>query len=87
MDPDGNKMKGYTVWCSDGYGNDGWHSYEGPPDKEFDSTYKTKEDANERARYLFYWKNPWGQQAEEIMEGYSGESHHKSVKNGLVSMR
>ena len=87
VDPDGNKMKGYTVWCSDGYGNDGWHSYEGPPDKEFDSTYKTKDDANERARYLFYWKNPWGQTAQEILEGgyCGGEDHHKSMKNGLVT--
>ena len=83
LDPNGNKMKGFTVWCSDGYGNDGWHSYEGPPTKEFDATFKTKEEANNRARYLFHWKNPWGLGAEEIAEN-SGEIH-KSVKNELVT--
>ena len=36
---EGNKTKDFTVWCSDGYDNDGWHSYEGPPDKDFDTTY------------------------------------------------
>ena len=83
LDPDGNKTKGFTVWCSDGYGNDGWHSYEGPPTKEFDATYKTKEEANNRARYLFHWKNPWGLDAEEIAEN-SGEIY-KSVRNELVT--
>ena len=83
LDQDGNKMKGFTVWCSDGYGNDGWHSYEGPPTKEFDATYKTKEEANNRARYLFHWKNPWGLDAEEIAEN-SGEIQ-KSVRNELVT--
>jgi len=83
LDPDGNKMKGFTVWCSDGYGNDGWHSYEGPPTKEFDATYKTKEEANNRARYLFHWKNPWGLGAEEMAEG-SGVID-KSVRNELVT--
>jgi hypothetical protein len=57
---DGNKMKGFTVWCSSGYSNDGWHSYGGPPDQEFDSTWKTAADANDRARYLFIWKNTYG---------------------------
>eukprot|EP00957_Ditylum_brightwellii_P177258 13503333-Ditylum_brightwellii.AAC.1 len=80
--PDGNKQTGYTVWSSDGYGNDGWHRYNGPPDKEFNSTYATIEDANARARYLFYWKNPWGQGADELME--EGQGVNESVdKNGL----
>ena len=85
MDLDGNKQKGYTVWCSDGYGNDGWHSYDGPPDKEFDSTYSSKVDANERARYLFYWKNPWGHSPEEMDEvGEEGINKSKR-RDGLVT--
>lgn len=83
-DPNGNKKKGFTVWCSDGYDYDGWHSYEGPPDKLFDTTYKTKSDANERARYLFYAKNPWGHPPHDIMER---EEVHESSKDGLVTYR
>jgi len=82
-DPDGNKSKGFTVWCSDGYGNDGWHSYEGSPTKEFDTTYATKKEANERARYLFQWKNPWGLGAEEF-ENHAYEVD-KSTKEGMVT--
>jgi len=82
-DPDGNKSKGFTVWCSDGYGNDGWHSYEGSPTKEFDTTYATKKEANERARYLFQWKNPWGLGAEEF-EQHAYEID-KSTKEGMVT--
>eukprot|EP00536_Pseudo-nitzschia_multiseries_P000780 jgi/Psemu1/300312/fgenesh1_kg.9_\ len=55
----------FTVWCSDGYDYDGWHSYEGEPTKEFDSVWKTKEEANLRSEYLFFWKNPWGWKPEE----------------------
>jgi len=81
-DPDGNKKRGFTVWCSDGFDYDGFHSYEGAPDKEFDSTYGTKDEANERARYLFLWKNPWGHGPEMIMEE---EEVDKSMKDGLVT--
>ena len=81
-DPDGNKSKGFTVWCSDGYGNDGWHSYEGAPAKEFDTTYATKEEANDRARFLFQWKNPWGWGAEEFEERLI--CSEKSTKTGLA---
>ena len=64
----GNKMKGFTVWCSTGYGNDRWHAYNGPPPQEFDSTWKTAEDANARARYLFSWKNIWEMYPDELLE-------------------
>ena len=84
IDPNGNKMKGYTVWCSDGYGNDGWHHYEGPPDKEFDTTYATIEDANARARYLFYWKNPWGLPPEDID---AEEEISESIRHGLNTFK
>jgi predicted nucleic acid-binding Zn-ribbon protein len=79
LDPD--VKKGYVVWSSDGYGYDGWHSYEGPPEKVYDSTWSTKANANERARYLFHWKNPWGHEAEHMME----EEHIVESKNdGLI---
>jgi len=80
-DLDGNKSKGFTVWCSDGYGDDGWHSYEGLPAKEFDTTYATKKEANDRARYLFHWKNPWGSAPEEI----ENDQFNKSTKEGMVT--
>lgn len=63
-----NKVLKYVVWSSCGYGNDGWHSYDGPPSKEFDSSYSTIKDANDRARYLFYVENTWGLGVEEILE-------------------
>jgi hypothetical protein len=62
-----DKLK-YTVWTSDGYGNDGWHSYEGPPKKEFNSSYDTLEEANLRVAYVFYCKNPWGLGKNEMDE-------------------
>jgi hypothetical protein len=65
LDPDSSEMK-FNVWCSDGYDPDGWHGYDGEPPKEFDSAWKTKEDANSRAEYLFYWKNAWGYDPEEL---------------------
>jgi len=58
----------FTVWCSDGYDYDGWHSYEGEPTKEFDSVWSTKKEANSRAEYLFFWKNPWGLDPEEVTD-------------------
>ena len=63
----------YTVWCSDGYEPDGWHSYQGEPDKEFDSSWTTKKEANERAEYLFFWKNPWGIDPEDVSDDYEGD--------------
>jgi hypothetical protein len=55
-----DKRLEYTVWTSCGYDNDGWHSYDGPPDKEFNSSFCTLKEANERAEYVFLYKNPWG---------------------------
>jgi hypothetical protein len=56
----------FTVWTSCGYDRDGWHSYEGPPEKEFNSSYSTLEQANKRAEYVFYYENPWGLSDEEL---------------------
>lgn len=57
----------YTIWQSDGYDNDGWHSYGGPPDKMFNSSYDTLEEANERVEYVFYYQNPWGSHDEDFL--------------------
>jgi hypothetical protein len=81
--PDGNKMQGYTVCCSSGYGSSRWHSYQGPPNKEFDTTWKTDEEANARARYLFYWKNCYGISAEEL----DADDCQESEKHGLKEFR
>jgi len=63
-----NNLLDYVVWSSCGYDYDGWHSYEGPPSKEFDSSYSTKKEANNRAVYLFYKKNPWGWDVLQILD-------------------
>ena len=76
-----NDTKGYVVWSSDGYDYDGFHSYEGPPDKVYDSTWSTKAKANERARYLFHWRNPWGHGPDHMIEE---EEIHESKNDGLV---
>jgi len=64
LDPD-NKLK-FSVWTSCGYEHDRWHSYGGPPRKEFNSSHDTLNDANQRVEYVFYYKNPWGLKKEEM---------------------
>lgn len=71
-DLNGNNLKGFTVWCSLG---EGW---DGPPRKEFDSTWKSSADANSRARYLFFWKNTFEWDPEDVMPDEESEI------NGLV---
>mgnify|MGYP005840664797 CR=1 FL=1 len=61
--PDGSSKKGFTVWCS--ISSDLASS---SSEKLFDSTYKKMTDANDRARYLFYWKNPWGMTPQKMSE-------------------
>lgn len=75
--PNGNKMKGYTVWSSEEFCeyNDGI-----PPQRVFDSTWKTAEHANARAMYLFYWKSCWGLQPEEVSELFVGEVEIDGLK-------
>jgi hypothetical protein len=45
---DKKTMLNFVVWSSCGYDADGWHSYHGPPQKKFDSSYATQADANAR---------------------------------------
>jgi hypothetical protein len=61
----GAKLK-FTVWTSCGYDADRWHSYDGPPKKEFDSSYNSLMEANERVEYVFFYNNPWGCEKEEM---------------------
>ena len=51
-------MSAFTVWCSFSSAGAATSSTR-PPKKHFDASYKNLEDANDRARYLFYWNNPW----------------------------
>ena len=71
-DSNGSKQNGFTVWCS--FGSD----WDGPPAKEFDSTWKTSADANQRARYLFFWKNAFEMEADDVVPD------KESAINGLV---
>jgi len=48
----------FTVWTSCGYDADRWHSYDGPPKKEFDSSYNSLMEANERVECVFFYTNP-----------------------------
>jgi hypothetical protein len=78
---DSSSQLGYTVWCSDGYDRDGWHSWAGEPDKEFDSSWKTKEEANKRAEYLFFWRNPWGVEPNQVNDENGSPS--SKVNDGM----
>ena len=69
---------GFTVWSSSGYLPDGFHSYCGPPRKEFDSSWATAKEANMRARYLFHACNPYGIEIDELQD-YGIEESLKGV--------
>lgn len=82
--PDSAKQRGlgfgFTVWCGNGYYNDSFHRNNGPIEKEFDTEWVTREEANERARYLFYWRNPWGVEASELCEPEEKENSSGCMK-------
>ena len=80
--------KGFSVWSSCGYGNDGWHSYNPPPDKVFDSSFTNVADANARAKYLFYVKNPWGvDPVEDLLERNEIDESLTGPKRNLVRLQ
>jgi hypothetical protein len=62
----GGLVNGYTVWCS--YGNERPTRYGSwiPPAKLFDTTYKSQSEANDRAKYLFFWENPFRVEPDEL---------------------
>ncbi|KAI9333364.1 hypothetical protein DFJ73DRAFT_854498 [Zopfochytrium polystomum] len=72
----------FVVWTSCGYRPDGWHSYDGPPPKEFDSSFATKKEANDRVRYRFYAKNTWGLGVREMME----QEVEEKERGGLLTL-
>ena len=74
----------YVVWKRAAYGNDGFHAYYGPGEKEVDSYHSTIQKANERVRTVFIRKNPWGLGKEEIYERQ--EVSEKKDKNELLYM-
>ena len=49
----GSKLQ-FTVWTS---GDD---YFEGPPSKEFNSSFATLDDANKWVEFVFLFQNPWG---------------------------
>ena len=63
----------YTVWSSNGL-----HGYGRSPRKEFDTSWKTKKEANDRAEYLFFWVNPWIVEPNEIFYDLQGDPKPKS---------
>lgn len=67
----------YIVWCSDG------PDYE-EPNQHFDTSWKTASEANDRARYLFFWKNPSGIEPHEVGGDYNG-TPEPSFREGLVT--
>ena len=81
-----NKLLAYVVWKSTGYDNDGWHNYEGPPSKEFDSSFSKEKDANARVEYLFFVDNPWGVSWEELLENNEEDIDIEPVTSGLLSL-
>jgi hypothetical protein len=78
LDPDSSEMK-FTVWCSDSYG---FHRCNEESPKEFDSAWTTKEEANCRAEYLFYWKNAWGHRPESLNDNNEVESKNTGDLKG-----
>uniref|UniRef100_A0A0G4GW79 Uncharacterized protein n=1 Tax=Chromera velia CCMP2878 TaxID=1169474 RepID=A0A0G4GW79_9ALVE len=82
----------FTVWSSDGYDRDpsGFHRYGGAPEREFDSSWDSVEEANKRVEFVFWHKNPWGLSVEEMKEnaqdGYEGLKKTRHQRTGLVVM-
>jgi hypothetical protein len=75
LDAKGHK---YIVWCSNG------DNYCEPPYQYFDSGWETSKEANDRARYLFFWKNPWGMDPDEVGDDLNGEPE-PCFREGLVN--
>ena len=51
--PNGSNLQGFTVWCAIGSGS------VRPLLRKFETTWARLEQAEARARYMFYWKNRW----------------------------
>ena len=59
-----NKKLKYTVYTLNEY------CYDNFTEKEFDSSYSSLEEANQRVEYIFYYENVWGLGIDEIHAEY-----------------
>eukprot|EP00798_Chlamydomonas_sp_ICE-L_P029051 gene29051-32253_t len=66
----------FVVSSMFGYPPDGWHSY-CPPDMKHHGVFATAAEAQDHAHEIFYKKNPWGLEEEEIEEKM--ETGYKSM--------
>lgn len=78
--PSRSNVKGFTVWCSESNSNSRYHDES--ETMEFDTTWSSIEDANDRARYLFYWRNCWSVDP-ELVDGQGRVD--ESITEGLVT--
>ncbi|KAL7556212.1 hypothetical protein ACA910_017371 [Epithemia clementina (nom. ined.)] len=79
-DPQPSQGKGFTVWCSFGDGLTRSSRIEKSNHattleialQEFDSTWDNLKDAQDRAQYLYHWKNCWGFQKGSNSDKFGG---------------
>jgi chorismate mutase len=77
-----SKTTGFTVWSSCGYGNDGLHSHTARPEMQFDSTYPSRNEAEKRARYLFFKKIPYGLGYQDMSDEHGYNKFSWSLMEG-----
>ena len=81
---------GFTIWRAHGFVDDGWHPGNPPIEKEFDTSYPTADEANARARFVFYRENPWGLSVAEIQDSgpawVPGPGVSEKKKRGLSTL-
>lgn len=66
--------------------DDNENEIEDEPDQLFDSIWNTKKEADDRAEYLFFWKNPWGMPPSVVSDGKETEEEPEStITNGMNS--
>lgn len=68
----------FVVWSRAAYPRDGFHSYEGPGERDVLAVFEDKAEANEAAKRFFYKKNPWGLSVDEV------EEPEARMKNGML---
>mmetsp|Transcript_34134 Transcript_34134/g.57356 ORF Transcript_34134/g.57356 Transcript_34134/m.57356 type:complete len:388 (+) Transcript_34134:142-1305(+) len=80
-----SQTEGFTVWSSCGYGNDGWHSHNARPEMEYDSTYPCESEAKKRAKYLFFKKNTYGLDYQDMSDEYGSNKNSWTLKDCQVN--
>jgi hypothetical protein len=72
----------FTVWTSWDPPDDMYDDRDGderPPEKSFNSSYDTIEEANERAEYVFFHEFPWGEDYYRMDDEEEVEIPHAKV--------